>query len=149
MRAHVLGDWKQMRKLKTIYWIITGIASAIMLMSSIPDVFLIPGAVEIFRHLGFPTYLLPFIGLAKIAGVIVILLPIFETLKEWAYAGLVFDLVGAFYSHLSVGDRIGSWIFAVFALVFVGSSYALYRAKIANGEVEHLTNYSTAIRARE
>ena len=135
-----------MRKLNTTYWIITGLASVIMLMASIPDVLQIQGAVDIFKHLGYPTYLLPFIGFAKILGVVVILLPIFQTLKEWAYAGLVFDLLGALYSHLSVGDRPGNWFFAVVALFLVGSSYALYRRRTSDGEVGQSSNYSTSMR---
>ena len=119
-----------MRKLTVMYWILTGLAAAFMLMASIPDVLQSSAAVEIFRHLGFPPYLLPFIGLAKILGVIVILLPMFQTLKEWAYAGLVFDLIGAFYSHLSVGDGPGNWIFAIVGLLLVVSSYGLYRSKM-------------------
>jgi hypothetical protein len=71
---------------------------------SIPDVLQIPMAVAIFAHLGYPTYLLPFIGIAKILGVVAVLVPGFPRLKEWAYAGLVFDLTGALYSHISVGD---------------------------------------------
>ena len=104
-----------MRKLTTIYWIITGLAAAFMLMASIPDVLQVAGAVEIFTHLGFPPYLLPFIGLAKILGVVVILLPMFQTLKERADAGLTSDLIGAFYSiSLSVIARalgyFQSWV---------------------------------------
>jgi len=118
-----------MRKLNIVYWISTALAGAFMLMASIPDVLQISGAVDIFTHLGFPPYLLPFLGLAKILGVLVVLLPRFQTLKEWAYAGLVFDLIGAFYSHLSIGDRPSDWIFAVVGLLLVMSSYAVYRRK--------------------
>jgi len=119
-----------MRKLTTGYWILTGLAAAFMLMASIPDVLQSAAAREIFTHLGFPLYLLPFIGLAKILGVVVILLPMFQTLKEWAYAGLTFDLIGAFYSHTSVGDRPSNWIFPILGLLLVGISYVLYRWKM-------------------
>jgi uncharacterized membrane protein YphA (DoxX/SURF4 family) len=103
-----------------------------MLMASIPDVLQIPEAVSIFEHLGYPSYLLPFIGIAKILGVIVILVPRFQRLKEWAYAGLVFDLIGALYSHVSVGDPPSSWAFAVIGLVLVFGSYVLYRKKLSH-----------------
>ena len=63
--------------------------AAFMLMASIPDILQIPQAVEVFSHLGYPTYLLPFLGTAKTLGVIAVLLPGFRRLKEWAYAGLV------------------------------------------------------------
>ena len=118
-----------MRRATTIFWILTGLAAAFMLTASIPDVLQIPAAVATFKHLGFPPYLVPFIGLAKILGVVVILFPMFQNLKEWAYAGLVFDLIGALYSHISVGDRPRDWIFAIVGLLLLLSSYALYRWK--------------------
>jgi uncharacterized membrane protein YphA (DoxX/SURF4 family) len=85
-----------------------------------------PDAVQIFEHLGYPPYLLPFIGIAKIFAVIAILYPGFHRLKEWAYAGLVFDLIGAFYSHTSVGDPPSMWIWSIIALILVAASYVLY-----------------------
>lgn len=115
-----------MKKTKIVYWAITGLMAAFMLMASVPDVWGIPEAVEMFTHLGYPAYLLPFIGIAKILGVIAVLVPRFPRLKEWAYAGLVFDLIGAIYSHISVGDPPGVWVFAVIALLLVTGSYFLY-----------------------
>jgi uncharacterized membrane protein YphA (DoxX/SURF4 family) len=100
-----------------------------MLMASVPDILRIPQAVEIFTHLGYPTYLLPFVGIAKTLGVIAILIPGMPRLKEWAYAGLVFDLIGALYSHLSVGDPPSAWAMAVVGLVLVTGSYVLYRGQ--------------------
>jgi hypothetical protein len=99
-----------------------------MLVSAIPDVLMIEGAVQIFQHLGYPTYIIPFIGVAKILGVIAVLVPGFRRLKEWAYAGLVFDLIGAFYSHIAVGDTAIFWAIPLIALVFVVTSYFLYHA---------------------
>ena len=113
--------------MKRLYWIVTGLMSAFMLMASIPDILRIPQAVEIFAHLGYPTYLLPFIGIAKTLGVAAVLLPVTARLREWAYAGLVFDLMGALYSHLSVSDPPAAWAMPVIGLVLVTGSYALYR----------------------
>lgn len=109
------------------YWIVTGLMAAFMLMSAIPDILMIPMAVDVFTHLGYPTYLLPFIGIAKTLGVVAILVPGFARLKEWAYAGLVFDLIGALYSHLSVGDPPSAWAAPVVGLLLVLGSYAAYR----------------------
>jgi hypothetical protein len=109
------------------YWIVTGLMAAFMLMASIPDILQIPQAVEVFTHLGYPTYLLPFIGIAKTLGVVAVLVPGFRRLKEWAYAGLVFDLIGALYSHLAVGDGPSAWGFPIIGLVLVMGSYFLQR----------------------
>lgn len=113
--------------MKIVYWIVTLLASALMTMSAIPDLLVSAEAVEFFRHLGYPTYLLPFLGVAKILGVAAILQPWYPMLKEWAYAGLTIDLVGAFYSHMSVSDPLSLWIFSVIGLALVLGSYILYR----------------------
>ena len=118
-----------MKKQNILYWSLTGIMAAFMLMGSVPDVLRVPAALAWFTHLGYPSYLLPFIGVAKIMGVAAVLAPGIRRLKEWAYAGLVFDLLGAFYSHISVGDSIASWIFPVIGLLLVAGSYACYRTK--------------------
>jgi uncharacterized membrane protein YphA (DoxX/SURF4 family) len=117
------------KKAKVIYWIITGLMAAFMLLASIPDALMLPDAVTFFKHLGYPSYLLPFIGIAKILGVFAILVPGFPRLKEWAYAGLVFDVIGAFYSHISVGDPLKVYAFSLIALFLVASSYVFYRQK--------------------
>lgn len=68
-----------MKKLKIIYWIITAV----------------------FR---LPVYFLFFMGLTKLLGIIALFIPGFPKVKEWVYAGFTFDLVGAIYSTLAVGD---------------------------------------------
>ena len=51
------------------------------------------------------------------------------TIKEWAFAGVTFDVTGALYSHLSVGDPPSAWTPAVIALTLVGCSYVAYRVR--------------------
>lgn len=116
-----------MKRVKASYWVLTGLWAAFMLMSSIPDVLRVPGAVAVFMHLGYPAYLLPFLGTAKALGVVAVLFPGLPRLKEWAYAGLTFDLTGALYSHLSVGDPAGTWLFPLFGLILAAGSYVLLR----------------------
>jgi hypothetical protein len=115
---------------KRLYWIVTGLMAAFMLLASIPDILLVPQAVTVFTHLGYPTYLIPFIGVAKTLAVLAILVPGFWQLKEWAYAGLVFDLIGALYSHLSVRDPPSAWAPAAVGLILVAGSYVLFRRKL-------------------
>ena len=117
------------KRINNVYWVVTGLMAAFMLMASVPDVLRLPEAVEIFGQLGYPTYLLPYLGTAKILGVVAVLVPGVDRLKEWAYAGLVFDIAGALYSHLSVGDPVSVWGFALIALVLVSSSYAIGRLR--------------------
>lgn len=91
-----------MKKLNIIYWIFTVLFALLMLFSTIPDLMKDEQAVEIMvNQLGYPEYLIQFIGVAKLLGVVAILVPGFNRLKEWAYAGLFFDLVGATYSAIA------------------------------------------------
>ncbi len=115
-----------MKKLNITYWAITGLVSAFMLLGAIVDVSQAPDAVALIKHLGYPAYFVPFIGIMKILGVIVVLIPRFSKLKEWAYAGLVFDTFGAFFSHLSSGDGPDKWAPAFIALALLLVSYILY-----------------------
>ena len=112
-----------------IGWAVTGLMAALMLLSALPDVLRIPGALAVFEHLGYPPYLLLFVGTAKILGVAVVLVPRISRLKEWAFAGLTFDLTGALYSHLSVGDPARVWTPAAIGLVLMAGSYLAYRTR--------------------
>jgi DoxX-like family len=120
-----------MKTYKRVYWIVTGLMAAFMLMASVPDILRIPQAVAIFTHLGYPLYILPFIGTAKTLGVAAILVRGFPRLKEWAYAGLVFDLIGAWYSHLAIGDPASACSLPVIGLLLVTGSYVLYRTTLS------------------
>jgi hypothetical protein len=112
-----------------IYWGVTCLAAAFMLASSIPDLLQIPQAAMIFQHLGYPPYLLVFLGAAKTLAVLAVLLPWDSRVKEWAFAGLIIDLTGALYSHLSVGDPPNVFLPAVIGLVLVSGSYFVYRTR--------------------
>ncbi|MBP9222195.1 MAG: DoxX family protein, partial [Chitinophagales bacterium] len=88
-----------MKRTKILYWVFTGLFGAFMLFSAIPDLLTVPDAVKMVHDdLGYPVYIIPFLGLAKILGVIAIIIPGFPRIKEWAYAGLAYDLIGATYS---------------------------------------------------
>jgi hypothetical protein len=115
---------------KSLYWIVTGLMAAYMLFASIPDLLRIPQAVAIFSHLGYPRYLLPFLGSAKAVGVMAVLVPGLTRLKEWAFAGLVFDLIGALFSHLSVGDGPNGWMPAAVGLLLVTGAYLTHRTRL-------------------
>lgn len=90
---------------KIIYWIATAWLALGMLSTGIVQLINLPQEVELFKRLGYPTYLLTLIGVWKIAGVIAILVPKFPLLKEWAYAGFFFCMSGAVVSHLAIGDE--------------------------------------------
>lgn len=121
-----------MKRTNLLYWITTGLFAFVMFGSAIPDALVMPIAVKGFAEMGMPAYLLPFLGIAKMLGVIAILIPgSYPRIKEWAYAGLMFDLIGATYSVASCGKTVAEWspMLLFVALGFV--SYALYHKRRA------------------
>lgn len=89
---------------KIIYWITTIFLAFGMTAGGIQQMLQIGGYNEIVMKLGYPLYLLTILGVWKILGVIVILLPKFKLIKEWAYAGFFFAMSGAAISHFAVGQ---------------------------------------------
>lgn len=104
---------------KIIYWISTALLSFGMLGSGISQLLHVKEMNELITHVGYPLYLMNIIGVWKILGVIVILIPKFKLLKEWAYAGFFFLMTGALVSHLFMGDS-GKAIFGpLFQTIFI------------------------------
>ncbi len=124
-----------MKNTNILYWVITGIFAAFMTLTAIPDIMMVPEAVTYMNHLGYPNYFIPFIGVAKVLGAIAILIPGFPRLKEWAYAGLFFDLFGASYSAIAKdGFKPENLIMLIF-FGFLFSSYFLYHKRLVNTTV--------------
>src|SRR6478735_5220446 len=113
-----------MKRINIFYWIVTILFALAMLSSAIPNIMATKQWEEIMKGLGYPLYMLPFLGVAKLIGVIIILIPGYPRLKEWAYAGLVIDLAAATYSIIAVGTPFSEWwlMLIFFALAF-GSYY--------------------------
>ncbi|MDF2188882.1 DoxX family protein [Paraflavitalea sp. CAU 1676] len=114
-----------MKKINILYWVFNGLFGAFMLFSALPDIVNNPEAVQFMNGvLGYPLYFIPFIGVLKTLGVIAILVPGFHKIKEWAYAGFFFDLVGATYSVYSVGSS--AWVFNLIFIGFLALCYYFY-----------------------
>ena len=112
-----------MKRTKIIYWIVTVIFAVFMAFTAVPDVMLVPDAVKFMHHLGYPNYFTAFIGVAKILGAIAILIPGFPKIKEWAYAGLFFDLIGATWSVGSADGFTLSLSFMLLPIIVGAVSY--------------------------
>ncbi len=80
--------------------------------------------------LGYPVYIIGFIGIAKLLGALIILVPGFNRIKEWAYAGLAFDLIGATYSQIAIDGVQPQISFMLIPIIFLVLSYVLYHKKI-------------------
>ena len=115
-----------MRSPRKLFWIVTGVMCLAMGVGAIGDVANAAPAVKLIKQLGYPMYFVRFIGVMKLLGIAAILQPKYRQVKEWAYAGLVFDTGGALFSHFSSKSAFADWIPALFALILVGASYVLY-----------------------
>ncbi len=119
-----------MKKINLTYWILTGLFAFVMLGSAIPDIMVVPMAVQGFKEIGLPATLLPFLGIAKALGVLAILVPGYPRLKEWAYAGLTFDLLGAFYLIIASGKPASNWAAMPVILLLAAAAYWAYHRKL-------------------
>ncbi|MBN8653824.1 MAG: DoxX family protein [Cytophagales bacterium] len=120
-----------MKKDKIIYWITTILFAGFMLLSAIPNIMLDQASIDfIHGQMGYPEYFIRFIGIGKAVGSIALLIPGLGRIKDWAYAGLIFDLAAAVYSLLAIGSPITDvLLFPVFFLV-AGVSY-YYHLKLS------------------
>ncbi|MDT3403217.1 DoxX family protein [Mucilaginibacter terrae] len=128
-----------MKKNKIIYWILTGLFLFVMVGSAIPDVLVQDIAVQGFKEMQMPAYLLPFVGVAKILGAIAILIPGYPRIKEWAYAGLIFDLIGAVYSVAASGKSVENWAPMLLFIALGVASYFYYH-KLQKAKELHKPN---------
>jgi uncharacterized membrane protein YphA (DoxX/SURF4 family) len=109
----------------TAYWITNILGAGLLFIGGL--LFITHGEHQVaeMNHLGYPIYFLTFLGIGRILGAIAIVIPRFPRLKEWAYAGLVFDLIGASASHAFAGDSPGQIASPLIFLVLVVASWAL------------------------
>lgn len=121
-----------MKKNKIIYWVATGLAmftgatTAFMYFTN-------PKFIEGYRHLGFPDYLRVELGVFKIIGLLIILIPAVPArVKEWAYVGFAITFISGMIAHGTV-DGIGLALAPLIPLVFLIVSY-IYFHKIQNSK---------------
>jgi len=112
------------KRKKIIYWIATIWLSLGMLSTGAVQLLKMkgdsPGSVDSMTHLGYPVYFVTLLGIAKILGVVALLIPKYPLLKEWAYAGFSFMMSGAIFTHIAAGNSI-SEIFPSLLLLILAS----------------------------
>jgi hypothetical protein len=119
-----------MKKTNIFYWIFTGLLCALMLFSAVGGLMGGKDSVAMMQHIGYGSHVLPFISVAKVLGVIALLVPGFPRLKEWAYAGFTIDLAGAMYSFIAVGDPVSAWGFLIIGFLLIAGSYIFYHKRL-------------------
>jgi uncharacterized membrane protein YphA (DoxX/SURF4 family) len=114
-----------------IYWTSTILILAMMLFSAASSFMENPEGAKMLAAIGYKPYVLHLLAVAKVLGVIAILTPGFPRLKEWAYAGFMFDLIGATYSFYASGFAFKDWAFMVILILVLTCSYIFYHKRLA------------------
>ncbi|MDP2315664.1 MAG: DoxX family protein [Pseudomonadota bacterium] len=117
------------------YWTTTGLFALALTGGGFADLSGAPAVVAGITHLGYPAFLATILGVWKLLGVVALLAPGFTRLKEWAYAGFVFNLTGAAVSHVLGGDPVANVIPPLVLLTLGLASWALRPAERRLGEV--------------
>lgn len=107
------------------YWGSTALLAALFAVPGAALLARAPHFVHDMTHLGYPDYFLPLLGVWKVLGAVVILAPRLARLKEWAYAGMVFDATGAAISRGVLGDGLFATAMPLLICGIVLASWAL------------------------
>jgi uncharacterized membrane protein YphA (DoxX/SURF4 family) len=116
--------------INVIYWISTGLLLAMMLFSAVSSFMENPDGTKMMEAIGYRPYVFHFLAVAKVLGTIAILTPGFPRLKEWAYAGFTFDLLGATYSFYASGFAFKDLAFMLVLLALLACSYIFYHKRL-------------------
>jgi len=112
--------------LNVAYWVLTVLFCLLMFASALGHINRAEPIDEVFHYLGFPAYFMLMLGIAKFAGIPILFYPGFVRLKEWAYAGYTYILVGGFVSHLMAGKAFGLALTPLILWFIMAGSYVLY-----------------------
>jgi hypothetical protein len=114
-----------MKTRTVLYWASTAVIASSLGTGGITSLSHADSAVAGITALGYPSYFVTLLGLWKVFAVVALLAPRFPRLKEWAYAGIAFDLTGAVFSHLAVGDPMPQVLVPLVLLGIAATSWLL------------------------
>ena len=121
-------------KMKSIsYWVFTGMVASFIGSGGAAELIHVQGNIDGLAQLGYPPYFATIIGFWKLAGAIAILVPGFPRLKEWAYAGIFFNMTGA--AATGVFTHSAAWHVAV-DLVLTALTVASWALRPATRRLE-------------
>jgi hypothetical protein len=84
------------------YWMVTAVVVGECVTGGAMDLLRMAPFYPTLIDLGYPSYLATILGTAKIIAGVVLVTPGLPRLKEWAYAGVVINMVGAAASHVAM-----------------------------------------------
>ena len=108
------------------YWVTTAPVVFELALGGIWDILRVPQVRSLIERLGYPPYFLVILGIWKVLGAVALVIPRFPRLKEWAYAGVVFDLTGAVASLWASGlINAGTMAYPIIMTGVAAMSWAL------------------------
>jgi len=109
-----------------VYWVTTALVVFELTMGGAWDVLRVPQVRGLIERLGYPPYFLVILGTWKLLGAVALVIPRFPRLKEWAYAGVFFDLTGAVVSLFASGlINMGAMAYPILMMGVAVASWAL------------------------
>jgi uncharacterized membrane protein YphA (DoxX/SURF4 family) len=123
---------RRSRLAQALYWVPTILLAVTELGSGVGDALRGEAALTVFRHLGYPDYFALLLGVAKILGGVAIIAPVPRLIREWAYAGITFDVLAAIISILAVGDPPTKVLIPVYVLSMTLISLWTWRKRTVN-----------------
>ena len=121
---------------KIIFWITTIVISIGYFITGLGNLLPFPHIAQDMKHLGYPAYFLKIVGAWKVLGAIVILIPNFQRIKEWAFAGMILDLTGAALSRYFMGDAWPTVAIPLGISVMITVNYIIRRSLIDRSNVQ-------------
>jgi hypothetical protein len=106
------------------YWVATGVLVFCM-TGGIFELLGLTTTIAGITRLGYPSYIIPALGLGKVLAILAILWPGLPRLKEWAYAGIFFNMMGALVSHIACNDARWSIVVTATIAALTLASWAL------------------------
>jgi uncharacterized membrane protein YphA (DoxX/SURF4 family) len=107
------------------FWVTTVVACVAFVGSGIANLVHAPHIAADMARLGYPAYFSTILGTWKVLGAVAIVAPRLPRLKEWAYAGMIFDLSGAAISRGVSGDGAAGVAPPMIVSALVLASWAL------------------------
>ena len=104
---------------KITYWVSTGVPAALSIFAGLTYLLGSTQTVQEFAHLGYPQQLRIILGIAKLVGAIVVVVPGIARVKEWAYAGFAFAWIAAFVAHYLAKDGAREFIPLILLVLLV------------------------------
>jgi uncharacterized membrane protein YphA (DoxX/SURF4 family) len=142
-----MQETSEMKRTKTIYWVTTILFLLPLIFSAFAYLAQLPFVIAGFKELGYPVYLIRMLGVAKLLGAGAILTGRFPRMKEWAYAGFTFDLIGAAISHMASGGPFNAGLVPLIIWAVMLVSYFQWKKLSSEQDVINVGHASPVNRA--